>query len=207
MHRSRQFEPDQFSGWLSQLELECRRILVRGGRPRADHDDIVSIIMAKAWESGPDLMDAYVSASTYAGVRTPHAAESFYRTNRAQRGEGARLRRTSDGDVVAGRTVVSIDAGSHGGSHGVATSTLVAGPEESVVEAIRTADSIRDVLRALDGVVTDDDVADFVLVHAFGLTVGEVARRRGVTRETASRRISRVRRAIEHHSTGFTAPV
>ncbi|MFZ9040509.1 MAG: hypothetical protein ACO225_02395 [Ilumatobacteraceae bacterium] len=203
MHPFRHIDPDQFSVWLSQLELECRRLLSHSGRPLADHDDIVSIVVSHAWEKGTCLMDAYPSATLYARVRVPHAAESFYRTNRAQRGEGARLRRSADGDVAAGRTVVSIDATPSLGS----TAVAIDGPEDQVVDAIGVADTIEDVLRALVGVVPDEDIVAYVLVHAHGWTVVDVAGRAGIARETACRRIGRVRRAIERYITGFTPPV
>ena len=203
MHTSRHIDPDQFSGWLSQLEFECHRVLARSGRPHADHDDIVSIVVTRAWEKGTSLMEAYPSASTYAQVRTRHAAESFYRTNRAQRGEGSRLRRSVDGDVAATRAVVSIDATPFVGGAAVAAE----GPEERVVDAIGVAGTIEDVLRALVGVVPDEDIVAYVLVHAHGWTVVEVAARAGIARETACRRIGRVRRAIERYVTGFTPPV
>ena len=204
---SRHFVPDHFGGWLSQLEFESRRVLARSGRPSSDHDDIVSIVVAQAWEAGVDLMNAYESARTYANVRTRHAAESYYRSNRAQRGEGSRLRRSTEGDLTAGRTGLSIDATMNAGSISGGAIAVVDGPEERVVGEMDVSDSVREVLAAIGSQVPADDIVDYVLVHALDMTVAEVADRRGVTRETASRRISRVRRAIEQHLAGFTPPV
>ena len=87
----RMHEEDPFSAWLVRLQICSRRALRSSGRPRSDHEDIVGSVLADAVAAGPALMERYPNASVYASVRTAHAAESHYRRERVQRGEGARI--------------------------------------------------------------------------------------------------------------------
>jgi DNA-directed RNA polymerase specialized sigma24 family protein len=204
-------EEDRFSTWLIQLRRTVLQALGASGRPRADHGDIASSIVADAFAAGPELMERYPIASVYASVRVGHAAESFYRRERAQRGEGSRLYRQQDGTLAPGRRVNSADASafrdSTDGSSVYERATTEFGFEDDLVESIVGGETLRSILRACGGGVTSQDLDLFVLVKAYGHSVTELAEFHGVTRETMSRRISRVSKLIEANRSWFEPPV
>lgn len=185
-------DSDPFQTWLRSVEAEARRLLRRSARPVCDHDDIVAEVVAGAWTQGSHLMERYPQPHVYAGVRTRHAAESFYRSARSQRGEGARLHRAADGSVAPGRTVVSADA-LVGGIEAVAGGD---GFEDDVLEHLVHVQQVDRVMSACAGGVSADDLEAYLLVEAHGWSVADVARLHGVVRETMSRRVSAVREAV-----------
>lgn len=185
-------EEDRFAGWLARVRQQSLRIAAASGRPRCDHDDLVSAIVAEAVDHGAALMERYPDACVYARVRFRHAAESFYRRERAQRGHGARLRSDGGGDLVVSRPVVSYEAARDNGVEVVADHD-----DDRVVELISARDRLGSVLSVCALRVSLDDMAAYVLKEAYGVPVSDLAAERGVTRETMSRRISRVARVVD----------
>ena len=208
---ARTHEEDPFSAWLVRLQHCSRRALRTSGRPRSDHDDIVATVVADAWAAGPTIMDRYPNASVYASVRTAHAAESHYRRERAQRGEGARIHRNSDGTMSPGRAVLSADAPSLSESGDDRSfydrATTNPGFEADLVDSIVGNDHLRAILSACAGEISGHDLDLFILVRGYGHTVVELAEFHGVTRETMSRRLSRISKVIEAHRPWFAPPV
>jgi DNA-directed RNA polymerase specialized sigma24 family protein len=193
-------EGDRFASWLSRLQNESYRVLRRSRRPRGDHDDIVSVVVVEAWNLGSSLMDEYRVPEVYARVRTPHAAESFYRRERVQRGEGARLRRHIDGTVAAGRTVISFEAAP---VESATTDDL----EDRILDVAVARAEVGRVLRACAGQVRRADIETYVAVKAHEVPIVEVARRQGLARETVGRRVARVDRLLKAQARGFDPPV
>lgn len=207
----RTHEGDPFSAWLVRLQTCSRRALRTSGRPRDDHDDIVATVVADAWAAGPGIMQRYPNASVYASVRTAHAAESHYRRERVQRGEGARIHRNPDGTMAPGRRVLSADTPAFGDNgddrsyYDRATSSP--GFEADLVDSIVGGDRLRAILTACAGEISAHDLDLFILNRAYGHTVVELADFHRVTRETMSRRLSRISRVIEARRAWFGPPV
>lgn len=207
----RMHEEDPFSAWLVRLQICSRRALRSSGRPRSDHEDIVGSVLADAVAAGPALMERYPNASVYASVRTAHAAESHYRRERVQRGEGARIHRNADGTMAPGRRVLSADSPAFGENgddrsyYDRATSSP--GFETDLVDSIVGGDRLRAILTACAGEISAQDLDLFILNRAYGHTVVELADFHRVTRETMSRRLSRISRVIESRVAWFGPPV
>lgn len=204
-------EKDRFSAWLVQLQHRLLSALRTSGRPRADHGDIASIAVADAMAKGPSIMDRYPNPAVYASVRVRHAAESYYRSDRAQRGEGSRLYGKADGTLEPGRRVVSADAAatSEVGDERsyYERSITVPGFEDDAVDAIVGGDLLRSILTACAGAISQQDLDLFVLNKAYGHSVSELAAFHHVTRETMSRRLSRVTKVILANRAWFEPPV
>lgn len=204
-------EEDHFSTWLIRLQKHTLQALRTSGRPRADHDDIVSAVVAEAWSKGPSIMVKYPNASVYASVRVRHAAESYYRRERSQRGEGSRLFANADGTMAPGRSVVSADA-SVDRAEGTGRSSyerVITDPgfEDDLLDSLAGCDHLRRVLDACSDSISDHDLDLFVLNRVYGHTVVELAAFNRVTRETMSRRLSRISKVIDDRATWFGPPV
>lgn len=208
---SRIHEEDHFSTWLIRLQKHTLRALRTSGRPRSDHDDIVSVVVADALAKGSSIMERYPNAAIYASVRVRHAAESYYRRERSQRGEGSRMFANSDGTVSPGRSVISADApldnadGDSRSYYDRVTST--SGSEDDLLDSIVGGDHLRRVLDACADAISNHDLELFVLNRVYGHTVVELAEFNHVTRETMSRRLSRISKVIDDRATWFGPPV
>ena len=97
---------EEFKEYLVQVHNCAQRDLRR--RNVSNADDISSNVVLTASTKGHDLMNRY-PATTYARIRSGHALIEFDRAERAQRGQGTRLRHLPDGIVEPMRTVTSLN--------------------------------------------------------------------------------------------------
>ncbi len=159
-----------------------------------DADDIAASIAEDVLRQPEAIMTRYPDPAHYARRRTRHAGISFDRSQRAQRGEGVRLFKDSDGSVQAGRRWISGNSTTvEGGAelfsmHADEASAFEAASDDKLfaVSALRT--SCRGLTMA--------EIREVWLVDGCGCTVQEVAKLRGQSRETVSRRLSETRRRM-----------
>lgn len=164
-------------------------------RSADDAIDIASEVVAVFLVDPERIMAAYPDAEAYARAAVRHATIDFDRRQRAQRGQGARLRALPDGEVTVRRSVVSGDAP---GLDGAPTPfDSLADQRAAAVDDQVSAwlDSQGTLAALLEGESPDDRRALF-LVDGLGYTVHEVAALGGVRRETMSRRLNAVRRRV-----------
>jgi len=173
-----------------------REVVRIQGRRRqlADADDIAQTIVERFLADAAWLMSRYPDPITFARATAANGATSHDRTQRSQRGEGARLVIDADGRRRPARQVVS-------------GSAAVGGSGPSMLEAVRSrGDPVEDEVieqlvcnallqRCVTG-LRADDVELVYRVHGLGETVVEIARSRGRRREAISRRLSHTHRAI-----------
>jgi RNA polymerase sigma factor (sigma-70 family) len=156
-------------------------------------EDVAQTIAERVLRNPAPIMANYPDPLRYARVSTWHGHISFQRSERAQRGEGARLARHDEGHRAA-RTALSGDAVGPGGRSLFDTLPADARPEASVevtvTEHLSTADLLDQCLIGL----SDVDRRIMLLVDGHGLAVTEVALVVGQRRETVSRRLGRARR-------------
>jgi RNA polymerase sigma factor (sigma-70 family) len=144
-------------------------------------DDIVQAVAEQCWTQRASIMPRY-TPETFAAVAVRSRADELRRSERIQRGEGARLFETTDGLKKAGREVVQLETHVEAGG---------AVPHAAVDVAGRAVDNVtaRDALELLD----DRDRHLLVLVDGLGLTVGEAAEEVGLSRAYANRQLTRIR--------------
>lgn len=159
-----------------------------------DADDLAQEIVAELLPHLDEVMAAYTDPVRWARVRFQHGGISFDRSQRVQRGEGARLGRDADGLPCVTREVVSGDVTPPDGGPSLLTTVPDhgAGFDAEVIDRLEREDLIG---RCSEG-LTADEFDELMLVDGHGLTVGEVAVRRGQRRETVSRRLSRTRSTV-----------
>ena len=159
-----------------------------------DAKDAAATAVVKLLPNVTRALESYPSAQVYAGAVARSAVEDFFRAQRAQRGEGARLV-TDPRDAtrqVTKRTVVALND-----------------------EAARHRDTLDlegDVVaqRAVEALLSGLAPFDRRLVRAIavdGYTVSEVAYILGLTRETVSRRYHQCLRKLRAHLGDRTQPL
>lgn len=184
--------------YVTAVQRAIVRVLARcGGHAAAAADDVAQEV-ALALLATPGrlavVMQRYPDPVAYAKARAMHAFTQWERAMRADRGEGARLVARPDGSLRPARAIIAGDAPLPGGdgNHW----DLVAARHDPTDDLIEILAGWPEVVRFLDTLdPTDREIV--VLVIGFGYQVTEVAARLGIARETAARRLSRIRRRLE----------
>ena len=147
-------------------------------------DDVEQMVAEQFLANSEQIMATY-EPEVFANVAVDSRANDWRRNERVQKGEGARLYRTSDDLAVPGRQVCSIDS-----------------LEEFVVDALNVsadiAQSTVDALQfqeALD-LLDEPQKQLVVLVDYEGYTVVEAAPMVGLSRSYAQRRLGAARSTI-----------
>jgi len=159
-----------------------------------DADDIAQTIGMHVVRNCVTIMAKYPDPAVYARRRTKHAAISYDRTQRSQRGEGVRLFDQGDGTKRPGRQFVSGDAPGRDGSPALFDNAKgrTNGFEADIDEWIQASETLQ---RCCTG-IPKAHLEEVMLVDGCGYTVLEVAIMRGQARETVSRRLNATRRRI-----------
>lgn len=157
-----------------------------------DVDDIAQAEASRLWPRIAVIMAAYPNPATFGAVRARHAAIQWDREQQVQAGEGARLVEKPDGTVAPARQVVSGDAVVN--DDGVELFSRLGGTgvdllEDGVVDSLERAALLERALVGLSAV----DRAILYMVDGYKIPVSEVADMHGITRESMSRRISKLR--------------
>ena len=148
-------------------------------------DDVEQMVAEQYW-ANPDQIIATYEPEVFANVAVDSRANDWRRNERVQKGEGARLYRTSDDLAVPGRQVCSIES-----------------LESFVVDALRnvsadiaqcTVDALQ-LQEALD-LLDEHQRQLIVLVNFAGYTVVEAAPMVGLSRSYAQRRLGAARDTI-----------
>lgn len=180
--------------YLTQLHRCAQQILKHRNAPNAE--DVASNVVLTASTHGPDLMDRY-PAKKYARIRSRHALVEFDRSERAQRGQGTRLRRLPDGTVEPMRKVVplAIDYDNN-------PNVCVPGdPEEHLFAS--------DLYGRMKAVVGEQLAKAFYDIAIQDRPVKAIAAELGIRPETLSRKLNECRRTLREHlmPTGELLPV
>jgi|GEM_PF-2080002 len=139
------------------------------------------------------IIERYPDPATFGRVRARHAFTQWERAVRADRGEGARLVCGADGQMRPARIVVAGDAplpgggGDHWGLLGATDD-----PADDLVELLTQRSAAARFLATL----TPTDREIVIAVLGYGDQVTQIAARLGIARETAARRLSRIKRQI-----------
>lgn len=177
------------SAWLEELHREItRRARAAHGPARAD--DIASNEVVRAAEKLDRLMAKWTPAR-YARQRINRgrALLDWQRTDRVQRGEGAR----------GTRKVKHLDAPTRKAKREGGSTTLLdilADDREDSLDCAADRLFAQGLVRPLLAVLTDAERTLVDLIHGDGLTVLEAAEKVGVVRETASRAYNRALRKL-----------
>jgi len=144
-------------------------------------DDLVQRVAEQFWPRRGEFMANY-APEAFAAVALRSRAEELRRSERIQRGEGARLHEQADGLKKAGREVIQLEPYLEaGGSLPHAHNDVAARATDVVL--------VRNALRQL----TPRDRALVLLVDGHGWTVSEAATEVGLSRAYANRELSRIR--------------
>ena len=180
--------------YLTQVHRCAQQILKHRNAPNAE--DVASNVAVTASIHGPELMDRY-PAKKYARIRSQHALVEFDRSERAQRGQGTRLRQLSDGTVEPMRKVVPLaidyDNNTNVNSSG--------DPEEHLFAS--------DLYGRVIAVVGEQLAKAFYDIAIEDRPVKAVAVELGIRPETLSRKLNECRRTLRERlmPTGELAPV
>ena len=144
-------------------------------------DDLTQLVAQQFWARRAEYMASY-TPEAFAAVALRSRAAELRRTERIQRGEGARLVEGTDGLRRPGREVVGLEA--HLDAGGPA-------PHDDVDPAERatTTAQVHDALELLD----ERSCRLVLLVDGLGLTVTEAAETVGLSRAYANRELTRIR--------------
>jgi RNA polymerase sigma factor (sigma-70 family) len=159
-----------------------------------DAKDAAATAVVKLLPNVTRALESYPSAQVYAGAVARSTVEDFFRAQRAQRGEGARLV-TDPRDAtrqVTKRTVVALndEAVRHRDTLDLEAEVVEEGALEALLSGLAPFD--RRLVRA---------------IAVDGYTVSEVAYILGLTRETVSRRYHRCLRKLRAHLGDRTQPL
>ena len=173
------------------------------GRTRKafDADDIAGEVALAVARHPSNIMGGYPDPVHYARQRARHAGISFDRSERVQRGEGARLFVDGDGLRSPGRRYTSVDA-SEGGELLEQAVTCVEPLDAAVADRLAAGALLQ---QACDG-LSPVELRELWLVDGCGYTVQEVAELCGQRRETVSRRLSATRRRARSSRGATPAP-
>jgi len=171
-----------------------REVARIAGRTRRafDADDIAGEVALAVARHPSNIMGGYPDPVHYARQRARHAGISFDRSERVQRGEGARLVVGGDGLQAPGRRYESADASEGGGDlldHAV---NCVEPIDAAVADRLAAGALLQQACEGLSPVA----LRELWLVDGCGYTVQEVAELCGQRRETVSRRLSATRRRV-----------
>jgi len=162
-----------------------------------DADDIAAIVAEEVLNNSASIMARYPNPALYARQRARHAGISFDRTQRAQRGEGVRLRRDADGALQPHRRYLS---GNATGAN--SPDELFSFAIDALIEFEAAADD-RLLISAMLGSqslgLSADELNEVWLIDGCGYAVQEVAAMRRQRRETVSRRLSNTRQRLKDH--------
>jgi len=169
---------------------EVARIASRT-RKAFDADDIAGEVALAVARHPSNIMGGYPDPVHYARQRARHAGISFDRSERVQRGEGARLVVGSDGLQAPGRRYESADASDRGEllAHAIRCGESI---DATVAERLAAVVLLQEACEGLSPV----ELRELWLVDGYGYTVQEVAELCGQRRETVSRRLSATRRRV-----------
>ena len=143
-----------------------------------DVDDIISFAVVTLMEKVAQVMVSYPDPAAYAGMRFSSVAHDFRRRQMAQRGEGARGER---------KWVSASDEQTWSQLEGIAY-----GGEYDVADHMDNMRLVKDVMEILP-----IDQQRIVYLHGVrGLTVTEIAKIMGKSRETVSRALNAARRNV-----------
>jgi DNA-directed RNA polymerase specialized sigma24 family protein len=191
-------QPNRFDAaiadYVDRLFRETIR-LVAVVRRGLDADDIAQAVAEQFLHQPEVIMAKYPDPRHYARQRVQHAGISFDRRERAQRGEGVRLRKDADGSLHPYRRGVSGNSLGEQGGGELFASIADAGAEfeQFAVDRVALAGALR---RCCVG-IAQRDLHELWLVDACGWEVVEVAELCGQARETVSRRLNTTRRRIQ----------
>lgn len=144
-------------------------------------DDLVQRVAEQFWGRRGEYMANY-APEAFAAVALRSRAEELRRTERIQRGEGARLHEQADGLKKAGREVIQLEPYLESGGPLPHANHDVAARATDVV-------LMRDALNQLP--MRDRTLV--LLVDGYGWTVTEAADEVGLSRAYANRELSRIR--------------
>ena len=167
--------------WI-RVRAQIERII--HNRCHEGSDDVEQMVAEQYW-ANPDQIMATYEPEVFANVAVDSRANDWRRTERVQKGEGARLYRTPDNLAVPGRQVCSIDSLEEFVVDAVTVSSDIA---QSTVDALQ----IQEALDLLD----EHQRQLIVLVNFAGYTVVEAAPMVGLSRSYAQRRLGVARAAI-----------
>jgi DNA-directed RNA polymerase specialized sigma24 family protein len=180
---SRNRPTNHFDEWVGRARQAAFRRAKGAGRREFDAHDVAQEVAEFALAFGASLTAAYPDPEVFAAARTFHAGVGWDRRNGVQCGAGAAF----------GRVKVSLDAPR--GEGGSVYDTLEScGDTEHDVERRLVGES----LRLLVATTLDPRAARWLWdVRGHGLTVSEVARRDGVSRELVSRTVNGALRTLQ----------
>jgi DNA-directed RNA polymerase specialized sigma24 family protein len=163
---NRRERQDPIAVYAAALQRELVRLLA--GRYGLDADDIAHEVVCRFLIDAEDVMARTPDPIVHARRTAVNAGIDHWRRDSAQRGVGARTRRAAEG-----------------------------GREDRVTDHADAAPAVDDVVvdrQLLGGHLARLAVGDrelVVLHHGYGVPIGDLARRRRLTRETIGRRIRR----------------
>lgn len=198
--RSATLRPGVRIGRVSDVEWYCaelhRHVLRRLGH-RFDADDVAQRVVELLLANPTSLMQRYPEPARFAKAAGQHVAIGEDRRNRGQRGEGTRLRLADDGTLYAPRTVLSGEAPAASGVGSVFDG--VTDGADAFDDRVLHRHEVLRTIEACTFNLSHEDRRLLYLVDGLGYTVVEVARAMRLTRETVSRRLSRIRRIVQQN--------
>jgi RNA polymerase sigma factor (sigma-70 family) len=165
----------------------ARAIVFSKTRHGANADDISQIVGIQFLSDAENIMATY-EPEVFAAVAVKNRINDFHRSERVQTGSGARLHTDPDGTVRSGRKNVILETVTE---HGEAP---MAGHVDFAADLIGSLDLL-DAIALLDPI----DQQLFRHVDIEGFSVTDAAKRLGIGRTGASRRLSAARRVISGH--------
>jgi DNA-directed RNA polymerase specialized sigma24 family protein len=197
-------QPNRFdtavADYASRLSREALR-LVAVVRRGLDADDIAQSVAEQFLVQPEVIMAKYPDPRLYARQRVQHAGISFDRRERAQRGEGVRLRKDADGTMHPYRRAVSGHSSSTEG--GDELFSFVADPAAEFEQSVTERVALQRALHVACVGISQRDLYEVWLVDGCGWEVLEVARLCGQARETVSRRLNNTRRRMQQNRAGM----
>lgn len=154
---------------------------------RADSDDIAQMVAIQFLNDAENIMATY-EPEVFAAVAVKNRINDFHRSERVQTGSGARLHKNPDGTVRSGRKNVILETVTE---HGEAP---MAGHVDFAADLIDSLDLL-DAIALLEPI--DQQLVHDVFIEGFSVT--DAAKRLGIGRTGASRRLSAARRVISGH--------
>ncbi|CAB4622717.1 unannotated protein [freshwater metagenome] len=154
---------------------------------RADSDDIAQIVGIQFLSDADNIMATY-EPEVFAAVAVKNRINDFHRTERVQTGSGARLHKDPDGTVRSGRKNVILE-------------TVTEHGEVPLAGHVDFASDLIDSIELLEAIALLDPIDQQLVRDVFieGFSVTDAARRLGLGRSGASRRLTAARRVISGH--------
>ena len=175
--RRRTRRTDEFAEWLQATEASAFARARAAQWPFVDACDISHDVVEYALRQGRAILALYPDPHIFAAVRTYHAGIAWVRREGVQSGQGAgfgRARQDLHATLSNGKTLAE----------------TLPSPFDTAESALEWVHG--DAVRLAMASSLDPRTARWVWdVKALGLTVADVARRDGVSRETVSRAVNR----------------